>query len=450
MRLPALPILAVTILLLFQASPAFAASTDDPARVAAIEQGKAEAATLLKTGEAVKAYELYMRLARTAADDDEVHLGLARAATKASRWNQAVMAYETLLEKYPREAGLYSELAHVYMLLGDREAAERCLAMMRSLDGRASKEDTDKALDILESRYSDFKLYGKIRAGVQYDSNVNLGPESDSMDLGIWRVRVPGAKETGSAGAYLGASLDMGKRFYRDSPWWLVGDGHIFWRGHAKSSFSDTHNRESQWGRAAIGIRHLGSTTLAEIRLKGEILDYEFWQNVSSVGPEAALVWAATPGFHLIARGNYDERRYSRDKQRNGAATSAGIYGRFFFGADNHELLLGGRYLDVDAKRKAYRNDGWETSARMLLKLPHGFELTPFVSYGKESYQGPATILESKDREDKRWRGGIGLSYRINESLSVEAGYQYTNNKSASNLYKYKQHFVNTGLVWSF
>ena len=170
-----------TLLLLFlHAAPAFAAaplaSTTDPARALALDQSKAEAASLLERGEAANAYELYMRLLRLAPDDDEVNFGLARAATRAKRWNQAVMAYERLLEKYPHEAGLYGELAHVYMLLGEREAAERSLAVMRTLDGRTTREETDKALGILERRYSDFRVHGKVRAGVQYDSNANLGP----------------------------------------------------------------------------------------------------------------------------------------------------------------------------------------------------------------------------------------------------------------------------------
>jgi len=431
-----------------------AASTADPARAAALDQGKAEAVTLLEKGEAVKAYELYMRLLRLAPDDDAVNLGLARAATKAKRWNQAVMAYETLLEKYPREVVLYTELAHVYMLLGDREAAERSLAMVRALDGKTSKGETDKMLDFLESRYSDFQIRGKVRMGIMYDSNANLGPYSNDLKLGGMDVTVDGAKAKGSFGAYLGADVDLGKRFYRDSPWWLVGDGQVLWRGYANSSLHDPLNdirsRELQWGRAAVGLRHLTSSTLAEVRLKGEILDYEFHNNVRAYGPEATLLWAAKPDFHLIFKGNLEKRDYSSNHDRDGVAGSAGLYGRIFLGENNHELILGGRYLRVGADKYDYRYGGWEGTARVLFKLPYGFELTPFVSYTKESYKGPATALETKDRRDKRFRTGLGLTYRINDTWSIEAGYQYTRNHSNSALYKYDQHFVNTGIVWSF
>jgi hypothetical protein len=355
------------------------------------------------------------------------------------------------LEKYPREAGLYGELAHVYMLLGDREAAERSLAMVRALDGKSTKAATDQALDVLESRYGDFQVHGKIRAGFQYDSNANLGPASDIMDLGVWRqVRVNGAEAKESVGAYFGVDLDLGKRFYRDSPWWLVGDVRGFWRGYANSELSKMKSREAQWGRAALGFRHIGDSILAEVRLKGEIFDYEFSQNVCAYGPEATFLWAAAPSFHLIFKGGLEQRVYYPDQMRDGLFGTAGLYGRVFFGAGNHEFLLGGRYLGANAEKKAYGYDGWEGTASLLFKLPHGFELASFVTYGQEFYKGPATALEPEKREDDRVRTGLGLTYRLDESWSVECGYNYTRNTSNSELYTYDQHYVNTGIVWSF
>ncbi|MDR0466547.1 MAG: surface lipoprotein assembly modifier [Deltaproteobacteria bacterium] len=440
------PVMA--FLLLLSAFPAFAAA-DDPARANFVEQCKAEAATLLEKGEADKAYAFYIHLTRLAPEDDAVNLGLAHAATRVKRWNQAVMAYEILLERHPREAGLYGELAHVYMLLGDREAAERCLAVMRSLDG-TSRQDTDKALDVLESRYSASQIHGKIRAGIQYDSNANLGPDSNDLSLGNWQVRVDDAKAKSSFGAYLGADLDMGYRAYRDSPWWLVGDVRGFYRGHENDAMSRTHSREAHWGRAAVGVRRLESSTLAEVRLKGEVFDYEFYQNVSAWGPEGTFLWAALPSFHLIFKGNIEKRDYSRDHRRNGVHASLGAYGRVFFGADKHELLVGGRRIDADAKEKSYRHDGWEGMVRLLFKLPYGFEIAPFASFTREFYKGPATILESENRWDERLRVGLGLTYNINESWALEVGCQYTKNHSNSDLYKYEQYAVNTGIAWSF
>jgi hypothetical protein len=450
MRIYNLPIATLAFLLLILAAPALAAITTlEQTQALALEQGKAEAADLLAKGEAMQAYELYMRLLRTAPDDDAINLGLARSATGAKRWNQAVLAYENLLEKYPREAGLYGELANVYMLLGDREAAERSLAVKRALTGEGQKE-TAQALDTLESRYSDLQIHGKVRAGLQYDSNANLGPDSNDLTLGAWKIQLDNAEAKGALGAYVGAELDLGYRFFRDSPWWLVGDVQGFWRGHANSSLHKAHSQEAQWGRAAVGMRHLSASTLAELRLKAEIFDYEFYQNVASYGPEGTLIWAVDPSLQLILKGNLEKRDYSRDRLHNGLYGSAGLYTRVFLGEDKHELLLGGRFLGADADKSDYGYNGWEGTARLLFKLPHGFELTPFFVYSQEFYKGPATALESSNRRDNRLRAGLSLTYRITEAWAVEAMYQYTRNNSNSALYDYGQNFFSIGVVWSF
>ena len=442
--------MATLVLSVLMATLACAAA-DDPARRTALDASKAEAATLLEKGKASEAYDLYMRLVRAEPDDDAVNLGLARAATRANRWNQAVMAYEMLLEKHPREAGLYGEIANVYMLLGDRTSAERSLAVMRSLDDTVTSKDTEKTLDLLESRYSRFQAHGKIRAGVLYDSNANMGPRSNTIDLGNWRgITLQDAKEKDTFGVYLGAELDMGWRLYQDSPWWVVADVQAFLRGNTENDLKSNHSRTSQWGRAAVGMRHLTSSTLTEVRMKAEIFDYELYQNVAALGPEGTFLWAVTPSVQLITRGGIDRRIYSNDSKRNGMYGWLGEYARFFFGESNHEFMVGVRYLAGAADRSDYSYDGWEGSARFLFKLPYGFELGPFASFTQEYYDGPATALEARKRKDNRWRLGSSLNYRIDEAWSVEFRYQYTDNDSRSNLYDYDQHLITTGVAWSF
>ena len=431
------------------AAPVFAAS-DEPARATAVDNAKAEADSLLKKGDAAGAYDLYLRLMREAPDDDSLQLGLARAATGAKRWHQAVMAYEALIEKYPREASLYAELANAYMLTDAREAAERSLAVMRALDGKTTETESTLALDELERRYNRFQMHGKVRFGVLYDSNANMGPKSGEMNLGNWRVSIDDARERETGGVYVGADLDLAYRVYQDSPWWIVGDARLFWRGNANSDLDRLHSRESQYGRGAVGLRHLTSNSLLDARLKAEIFDYEFYQNVSSAGPEATFLYAVTPTTQLITRAGVDRRRYSRDRLRDGTYGWAGQYARWFFGAGNHEFLAGARYLGASADRADYGYRGWEASAGFTFKLPKGFELAPNISYAHENYRGPATVLELKDRRDSRLRAGASLTYRVSNAWSLELNYQYARNHSTSPLYDYKQHFVTTGASWSF
>lgn len=427
------------------------AAEDSPSLRTAVGSAKADAAALMQQGKYASAYEMYMRLLREAPDDDEINLNLARSSMRSGRYNQAVMAYERLTEKYPGEPVLFGELAQAYMALEDRQSAERAMAVMRSLNPNLSKADNDRLLDSLEKRYEHWQVHGKVRSGLLYDSNATFGPSNTSMDLGVWRITVPDSGKKSTFGAYLGSSVDLGWKAERDTPWWIVGDAQGLVRGNGNPSLDNVHSRTSEWGRAAVGFRHLTPSTMFDLRFKSEVFDYQWYQNVTASGPEATWLWAVTPSWHLITRGTLDSRAYSRDGDRNGAYWTLGQYVRRYFGESNHEIMVGLSYVGGDTPETAdYCYTGIEGSARVVLKLPKGFELSPFVSFEKDWYNGPATALETSDRIDQKWRTGAALTWHITDAWSVETSYQYTHNASESPLYRYDQSLVSLGVAWSF
>ena len=438
--------LLVLCLICLAALPALA-QEDNPAVRGAVEQGVAEASDLLKAGKAAEAYDLFSRLLREDPDNDAVNIGLARAAMAANRPNQALMAYLRLLEKYPDNAALHQEIAQVYMLLGDEAQAQIHLAR----DPGLTQEELDSAVDELGNRYARLQVHGRVRVGLLYDSNANQGPAYDVMDLGNFqRVRVQGVEEKSSFGAYLGGQLDIGYRLQKVGSWWAVADVQAYGRGNFNNELEANTSRYWQWGRAAGGLRYLDSYNLLDLRLKAEIFDYEFDQHILAAGPELLYVGAVRPYFQLITQANIDRRDYMSDRGRNGPYWSLGEYARLFFGAKNHEFMAGARWYGGVADNGDYSYNAWEASASFTFKLPYRFEVTPMVSYAEEYYDGPATVLETSDREDDRLTLGLGVNYRLSDNWTLEAGYQYTNNDSTSALYEYDRHLVTTGVSWSF
>ena len=421
-----------------------------PGEAGAIETAKANAATLLAKGKYSDAYDAYMRLLREDPEDDAVNLGLARAATLYGRHNQAIMAYERLVEKYPRETALYKEMANSFMALGDRVSAERALARLRLLDTNVTQEDMEKALNRMDEQYSLLLVRGSLRAGLMYDSNANQGPSSNRVSLGNWNLTLVDAREVESGAAYFGGNVDIARRFARDSQWWVVGDVQAQIRGNFNNDLAAQNSRTSLWARAAAGLRHLSSSTLVDVRMKAEMFDYELFQHVSAIGPEATFLWAVTPSFHLITRGNVEYREYSRAPERKGYTYAAGEYARLFFGKDNHSLLFGARYIGSSPEKRDYRYDSWEGMARLSFNLPYGFEVSPFMVYAEEFYKGPATALESEKREDEIWRFGSSIVYHMDKNWDIEFMYQYANRNSNSAIYEYDQHLTSIGIAWNF
>lgn len=435
---------------IFLSNHSVAAPQRSPAISGVLEQSKGEAKIFFESGAYDKAYEMYLRLLREAPDDAEINLGLAFAAERTGHVNQAIIAYERLLQMYPDNPDLYTGLARAYVTLGDETLAQEYLVRAQSLGFKGSEDDEEKLLARLKEENSRYSVHGKMRTGFIYDSNANQGTSSDKMSLGIYDVNVPNAKRIESAGGFVSFNLDLGWQLSEKGPFWLVGDVNGYFKGNFNH---DLHNVDAQnmtWGRGAAGLRHLDATTLTDLRIKVEMVDYDTLQHVSAVGPDFIFAWAAQPKLQLITQANLEHRVYSEDFSRNGPYLSAGEYGRLFFGADNHELLLGARYMGGAPKESNYCYDGWEALVKFTFKLPYSFEFAPFISYTEEYYHGPATVLEHKDREDKRLSTGAGITYQINENWAVDLGYQYTDNYSNSNLHEYDQHVVTTGISWGF
>jgi opacity protein-like surface antigen len=400
----------------------------------ALEQNLAQAAGLMEQGKAGEAADIFAALSARYPESGDIALFHARAALAAGRPAEALPVYDKLMAQNPNNTDLRLEAGRAHLAAGNQEEAMRL--------GRQVLAEYEKQR---------FQIHGAVRAGLLYDSNANQGPASEAIRLGDWDdVRIADAKRKGSFGAYGGANLDLGWRLGAISPWWIVGDVQGYWRGNENGALKPNKNREWQWGRAAAGLRYLDGKNMIELRAKAEIADYVFWSNVTALGAELRYVRVVTPRLHLIADAAIESRVYNESYLRNGAFGRAGGYARFIFGEAGHEFTVGGGYVGASAQWTNFKYDGWQGLARFSFKLPHGFTLSPSVSFTQELYKGPATALETRNRKDERLRVGADISYAINEAWSIEAAYHYTNTFSTCNLYKYDQHMVSLGVAWKF
>jgi hypothetical protein len=388
----------------------------------------------MEQGKFGEAYEIYTALSTQYPDDANLLLACARAAIAAGDTATALFIYKNLSASNPNDTELHLEAARAHYTAGDMNMAMRL--------GRLALAEYEKKR---------FQMHGTIRAGVLYDSNANQGPGSDVLNLGNWQnVLFPNIKGKGSWGAYVGANLDLGYRMSATGPWWLVGDIKGFWQGNLNDDLKDSSSREWQWGRTAVGVRRVDGKKMIDFRVKAEIFDFEFENNVSALGAEFNYTRLITPRRHLILNAGIEQHTYNHNKDHDGTFSSAGAYARFLFGESSHEFLFGANYMGATADFHDYGYDGWQALARFNFKLSNGFTVSPQISYMQAYYNGPATILESDNRRDNRLRVGADATYALNESWNIEAGYYYTKNNSNSGLYKYDQHVINLGFAWKF
>ena len=419
----------------------------------AIGQKKQSAITELQSGQTALAYDSFMSLLREIPDDDDVNMGIAISAYKLKRYAQSLLAYERLIAKYPRDAGLRVQIARVYVALEEPESARLELQKAKEYNPDITDEAIADVVKALSSAISRWQHQGRLSAGVIYDDNANQGPRSNSMTLGAFNnLFVDGAKKKASWGNYLTTSFEGGYRLGDESPWWVMGDvlGYQRWN----TSAGVRSNNNFGYGRAALGLRYLGEKALVDLRFKGDAANQHHKegedQDIHSYGPELSLVLVPHRNFQLISRGTIEERTYTVSDMRDGMYWTASQFARVLFGEKNHELLLGVSLVGNEPDVRAYKYVGVEPTLRFVFKLPYDINFAPFIAFREENYKGPATGLETTDRRDKQWRTGAALTWDITRYLTLDTTYQYIDNESNSALYEYRQHYMSMGLTLKF
>ncbi|MDL2290686.1 tetratricopeptide repeat protein [Desulfovibrio sp. OttesenSCG-928-F20] len=417
------------------------------AHAADTAEQKRRAADLLQAGNGQEAYAAFMDLLRQAPDDFEINLGLARSAALNGKYNHALLAYERLVEAVPDNAVLRLEYANQLLAAGRNEQAAEQLAEVRRLDPDLENKKTRLALKGMEDQLSTFQVRGRLAGGYIYDSNINTGPALRGVEVGGIPLRLDKAsKATEASGGYLHGAVDVAWRANNESPWWVVGDA----TGYQRWYDSDNPQRDLTFGRAAAGLRYLRDNTLAEIRLKTDSLLINGIQAVNLYGAEGMFIQSLRHDLQLMLRGGVEHREDLDLKDKNGTYAWGGPYGRWFFGDANHNILFGAKFYGAATEKKQWDFTGFEPGVNVFLYLPFETELILSGAWHHEQYHGPATIFDGSDRVDRQWRvAALGIK-KLAEYLQLEVGWQYTDNKSNSDLYTYDQHMLTVGIALSF
>lgn len=396
--------------------------------------GAKEAQALLKANQGPEAYAAYLELWRQSPSDDEILLGLARSAMLTGQHTRALLAYETLTRRYPDNAGLHRELASTYRILGNADAARLEEEAADGISPKATSPDADDLLSV----------HGRIGAGVQYDSNITLGPDKRNIQVENYLVRIDADEDAEDAmGAYAEGRLDLRRRIAADSHWVLVAD----LVGSQTLNFGETD--AITWGRLAAGFGYDTAGWGMEIRAKGEEVRTDADELVSTAGLEGLLIYTLTPDIQLLSRGELTARDYTCGG-RVGSRRWIGQYVRFRFGEGDHSLEVGGRVIANHATTSRYNSKAWEASTRLRLTLPLDSEADLFVIFQQEDFPEPALAALDRERKDDKLYTGVGLIHHLTEKFSIEARYRYTLYDSNTDIYDYDRHAISTGVAWSF
>jgi hypothetical protein len=400
-----------------------------------------------------------------AADDLQAEFDKAMRAIDAGELRTARQTLQDLLADNPSLHRARLELARVYYMSQDYEQARR--EAQRVLDDPNTPPSVRTTvlaflaqIDADQERFAARHQWTpSIYAGLMYDSNVNIGPSRDIIDIGglpfivtpasqetsdfawvvnpaISHVYQPGIRfesgeHTGSfiwqtdASAYYRGYFDetdfnLGILTLRTGPAWVVPrswrawiglQGDQIWLGDDSLAFFTTLNPGATW--------EIGDVT--ELTLEGALTDRHYWEDAES-GRDG-----------LVKQVRLSVTRYFNERK---LALQAGI-GYEDFDADTDRFGYGAPEIYVGIIAEAWRNG--------IVYARAGY--TNYDFDGTE----PLFLIS---RDDDEYRYTVGFEHDIRSGFldgwSVQGSWVYTDNRSNIPIYEYDRHVVNLGMARSF
>lgn len=415
------------------------------------------ASAMLDEGKSEDAWGMLRQALREDPANVEVNLLLVRAAYATGRDNQALGALERAVTLVPDNADLRFALSKAYARAGDAAASEiefeEAERLRPGIMGEETKIELEKLVRAERKRYERFLAAGRLGLGLIWDSNASGAPDSRDIEIGPLALTLDdNVKKEASIGEYASGNINWGWRIGEDSPWYLAGDLAFYGKVYNRELPANNH---FTWGTASFGLRYMASKNLVDLRARVENASYDPAESMTAAGMEASWIYAPIPSLQVISRGSLYRRVYMDDDGKNGTYGSGGLYLRWLADdAGRFSLTGGARYLGMSAEEARWSYDGWDCILRADISLWKKLDISPYIGWREQSYHAPATWLSEylgeENRHDHTFMTGISLTYNFAEHIGLELGWQYFKNQSTSQLYRYDQHQINSGMVFSF
>jgi hypothetical protein len=292
-----------------------------------------------------------------------------------------------------------------------------------------------------------------------YDSNVNIGPSRDVIDIGgLDFTVVPSSQETSDWAGVINAGI--AHTYNPDSRFdWGETQGSFLWQseldGYYRAYFDETDFNlgvltartgpawivPGQW-RAYMAVQadqiFLGDDNLALF---------------TSLNP--GIAWQLGDSWELALDAFITDRNYRENDQfgQDGNYQSASVtVGRYF---RERRLLVqaGASYYNFDADADRFSYSGPEVFAGVITQAWTNGSVFARVGYRWYDFDGLEPLFDvSRDDDELRAVAGFQHDYREGwlEGWSLVGSWSFTDNQSDVPIYEYDRHQVSLGLSRGF
>jgi len=431
------------LLFVFQATNLFAQQSDaDSSNIST------EILSLLNNQDNSEAYQLALQSQFENEGDPRFDYAFGAAARANGHLNQAVFAFERVLQVQPNALDARIALAMSYYDLGNLDAAEKELNTLQrfNLNDATLTSTIEAYLSAIQQKRAqlDNLLHASARFGFGHDSNPNNGVEDEFITIPLLGpvTLFDESLENDRVDANFQGQFSYVKPINQHSSWQVAGSVL-----HAE--YDDDLALSRTFVTSSLGY----STRLKDIDYSGSVFYRPLWLDDDSLLDYYGLVLTASKqvsgpfvaGLDLsVSTEDYSELRgFDRDQllanawlemsQSNGAHRFAFRFGQEQ-AADNND------FLDRDLLGFGYQ---WRH------RIDQQWEYSLSLDYLDSEYQGVHPLF-GVTREDSFFSSDLELRYVMAERWALMSKLSYLQNDSDIDLYEYQRVKVWLGASYEF
>jgi hypothetical protein len=400
-----------------------------------------------------------------AVEDAQSQFDTAMRAIEADELRTARKNLVELLAGNPSLHRARLELARVYYMTRNypkaRQEAQRVLD-----DPNTPPAVRTTVLAFLAQINEDERRYAQrhqwtpsIYFGGMYDSNVNVGPDRDVVDInGTSFLVSPDSKEESDAAAVVNAAIT---HTYNPGSTFDSGEhtGFFLWQSDAGAYYRNYFDEDDynlgvltlRTGPAWIVPRHWRAWTMLQAD--------QIWLGEESLalytGLNPGVTWDLSGSTEVTLEGNVTQRQYWDDEEegRDGWYEAATLSATHYLGNRNFAIQGGVGYAHFDADDERFGHQGPLAFGGLIWEAWRDGVVFARVAYQQYDYDGPEPGY-NEARDDDEWRYTLGFDHDFRSGLladwSLQGSWIYTDNPSNLDIYDYDRHVVNLGLARTF
>jgi tetratricopeptide (TPR) repeat protein len=418
-----------------------------PGRLDELDGKLAEALTLYYDGKYGQALPIFTEIA-SQVETTDIMWWIGTSAMNTGNLELASRKFQQMLSADPKLHRVRLELATVYFQLGKyQEAGQELETVKASSPPEAVKANIEKLLVAIREATRKFMWNIRFSQGVQYDSNINAGPDIKLLEVSGGTLAL--ADESTKTGGYASITNFGGNVLYRiDSRRGIMWNTALdFYQtayfDHSKFNYRLIDISTGPWfsGRqdilkvpVGVSFQELGSDRLS---------------NIFHIDPSYEHYFS--PYFSLRGAFRYSSERFYQDDNDplNNTSKRYEITPSFYLGNRQHIISLTVGYETSEADQRRFSYDGPYYAVSYFTRFSTQTEFFLRYQWSQRDFKEKPLLYEDY-RVDRRQMITAVVSQGFYKHYFASFAFNYINNHSNAELYNFDKETYTLSLGFYF